>query len=60
MADHIETNVISAKGLAFKALDNVKGAEAAKRRNIKVNLNIPGFYQILYFYDFGIQGPIQI
>uniref|UniRef100_A0A914N8L8 Syntaxin N-terminal domain-containing protein n=1 Tax=Meloidogyne incognita TaxID=6306 RepID=A0A914N8L8_MELIC len=38
MADHIETNVICAKGLAFKALDNVKGAEAAKRRNIKLKI----------------------
>uniref|UniRef100_A0A915LMF1 t-SNARE coiled-coil homology domain-containing protein n=1 Tax=Meloidogyne javanica TaxID=6303 RepID=A0A915LMF1_MELJA len=38
MADHIETNVICAKELAFKALDNVKGAEAAKRRNIKLKI----------------------
>ncbi|CAK5082356.1 unnamed protein product [Meloidogyne enterolobii] len=38
MADHIETNVICAKDLAFKALDNVKGAEAAKRRNIKLKI----------------------
>jgi hypothetical protein len=36
MADHIETNVLCAKELAYKAFDNVKSAEARKRRNIKV------------------------
>uniref|UniRef100_A0A915MHL2 t-SNARE coiled-coil homology domain-containing protein n=1 Tax=Meloidogyne javanica TaxID=6303 RepID=A0A915MHL2_MELJA len=56
MADHIETNVISAKGLAFKALDNVKGAEAAKRRNIK-DISVNNILQIFYvsiYYDFFI------
>ncbi|KAL7078979.1 hypothetical protein ACQ4LE_001045 [Meloidogyne hapla] len=38
MADHIETNVICAKELAYKALENVKGAEAGKRRNIKLKI----------------------
>lgn len=36
MVDHIETNVNSAREHATQALQTVKAAEAAKRRNIKV------------------------
>ena len=37
MVNHIESNVENAKEYALNALQSVKTAEAAKRRNIKVN-----------------------
>ncbi|KAF7637716.1 t-SNARE coiled-coil homology domain-containing protein [Meloidogyne graminicola] len=55
MADHIETNVLCAKELAYKALDNVKGAEAGKRRNIKLKiaLAICIVFCIIFFFFMG-------